>query len=172
MKALELANYVICYANDKFPDNTITHLKLQKILYYIVTSCLKKNKDIANIFSDGEAIEKWQFGPVIPSVYNEFKSYGGRPITSPSLNIAFEENGDDLDFSFEEFNSEKFAEENPEIAEIAVLVINNLIKKDAFTLVDMTHNEKAWSSFEENIKKGDRDLIYSNNELRSATAII
>jgi uncharacterized phage-associated protein len=28
-----------------------------------------------------EAIEAWQYGPVVPSIYNQFKSYGRLPIT-------------------------------------------------------------------------------------------
>ena len=28
-----------------------------------------------------EAIEAWQYGPVVPSIYNEFKRYGKQPIT-------------------------------------------------------------------------------------------
>lgn len=55
----------------------ITPLKLQKLLYY------------AHGYYSGaygsplidEAFEAWQYGPVAPSIYHEFKEFGNEPIT-------------------------------------------------------------------------------------------
>ena len=71
--AMEIAKYVVnkC-ANDKRP---ISNLQLQKILYYIQKEYLKSG-DMAF----GEAIEAWQFGPVVPNVYYEFAGSGAMPI--------------------------------------------------------------------------------------------
>lgn len=71
MNALNFANYIIWYVNQKFPNTSFTHVKLQKILYYIYCDFLKKG---IPLFED--KIEKWQYGPVVPSVYNSFRSYG------------------------------------------------------------------------------------------------
>lgn len=64
--ASNLAKYIIYKANNM--DVPITHLKLQKILYYIAgVSAGALNE---RIFWD--RIEAWEYGPVIRSVYIEF----------------------------------------------------------------------------------------------------
>ncbi|MDM1771571.1 MULTISPECIES: Panacea domain-containing protein [Acinetobacter] len=173
MKALNLANYIICEAIEKYPQYPITHLKLQKILYYIVATYFANNTDACEFFTDNEKIEKWQFGPVLPSVYNEFKTYGGRAITMPSTEIEFSlVEDEDTDFIIKEFDKENFEGNNPSIISLAQNVISKLINKDAFELVEMTHQEPAWSNYESIIKSGGRGLTYSIEELRSATKII
>jgi Uncharacterized phage-associated protein len=54
----------------------ITPMKLQKLLYFIASDYAKENN--MQLFS--EPFEVWQYGPVLPSVYGEFKSFGGKPI--------------------------------------------------------------------------------------------
>ena len=56
---------------------TLTQMKLQKLVYIahgfnlaLVDSALLEDK-----------IQAWQYGPVIPSLYGEFKSFGNSPIT-------------------------------------------------------------------------------------------
>jgi uncharacterized phage-associated protein len=56
----------------------ITPMKLQKLLYLIYRAYLKKFGK--PLFS--ERFEAWRFGPVLDSVYHEFKSYRDRPIKS------------------------------------------------------------------------------------------
>lgn len=31
-----------------------------------------------------EGVQAWKYGPVVPSVYDSFKNYGGNPITTPA----------------------------------------------------------------------------------------
>ncbi len=50
----------------------VTHKKLQKLLYYAQAWNLVINKE--KLFS--EKIEAWVHGPVVPVVYNKFKSFG------------------------------------------------------------------------------------------------
>ena len=168
MKALDIANYIVCYAAEKHSDKPLTHLKLQKILYYVTTEFLKKNLENEDLYP--EKVEKWQFGPVVSDVYNEFKTYGGKPITSPTSEIIFSE--DDLDFEIKDFDVASFEKANESLIFIAKQVIEKLIVKDAFTLVDMTHQEKAWLDAETQIKNGERGLTYTLNELREAQNII
>ena len=168
MKALDLANYIILVANKKYPTVHLTHLKLQKILYYILTSHIKVSSSRDLPCSD--KVEKWQFGPVIASVYDEFKNYGGRAITTPASSIEFNENG--LGFHIREFNEENFTSEYPDLKHTADQVIEKLIHKDAFTLVDMTHREKAWLDAEASIKNGAKGIQYSPEDLRNATNIL
>lgn len=72
--AIDLAKYIVskCIA-DKCP---ISNLQLQKILYYIQRDFLRRD-DIA--FAD--AIEAWQFGPVVPKVYYRYGGFGAMPIS-------------------------------------------------------------------------------------------
>src|SRR6478672_9634684 len=54
----------------------VTQMKLQKMVYFAHGYHLAKY-DEPLIEEDFEA---WQFGPVAPSIYNEFKLYGSDPI--------------------------------------------------------------------------------------------
>ena len=56
---------------------SLSNLKLQKLVYIAHGYFLAINtKPLID-----EAIEVWQYGPVIDSLYHKFKRYGNRPIT-------------------------------------------------------------------------------------------
>lgn len=55
----------------------ITPMKLQKLIYFAYRGYLQKTGHKA--FND--AIQTWKYGPVVQSVYDEFKSFGAEPIT-------------------------------------------------------------------------------------------
>lgn len=71
--ALDVAKYIVtkCFAEGE----AISNLQLQKILYFLQYSALKSGNPLFD-----EDFEAWQFGPVIPVVYNRFSIYGGRSI--------------------------------------------------------------------------------------------
>ncbi|WP_312280967.1 type II toxin-antitoxin system antitoxin SocA domain-containing protein [Oscillibacter sp.] len=54
----------------------ITPMKLQKLIYFAYRDYLQGTGRKA--FND--AIQKWKYGPVVQSVYDEFKSFGQNPI--------------------------------------------------------------------------------------------
>jgi uncharacterized phage-associated protein len=64
--ALEAAKYII-------KSLPVDNLKLQKLLYYSQAVHLVLN-DKAPLFP--EDIEAWDYGPVVPPVYREYKRYG------------------------------------------------------------------------------------------------
>ena len=72
--ARTIADYVIAYYEKT--DWVVSNLKLQKVLYFLqaqyLVSCNKK------LFDD--EIEAWGFGPVVPSVYHEYKIFGSASI--------------------------------------------------------------------------------------------
>lgn len=70
--ALSVANYVL--TNAKEP---ISNLKLQKMLYFIQGFALVR---LGHPLFDDE-IQAWTYGPVIPSVYQEYMHYGSNNIT-------------------------------------------------------------------------------------------
>ena len=70
-----IANYLLWLA--KKDDYEMTPLKLLKLAYFSYAWYLNLTGE--QLFT--EKIEAWKFGPVIPSLYHEFKRFGNRPIT-------------------------------------------------------------------------------------------
>ena len=73
-KAMELSTYIVSKCIKE--DCPISNLQLQKILYYIQKAFLDRGD---RAFSDN--IEAWQFGPVVPNVYDHYCGYGAMPIS-------------------------------------------------------------------------------------------
>lgn len=73
-KALSVASYIIQRCNSQ--NKTISNLKLQKILYFVQAEFLvTKNQPCF-----AEEIQAWDFGPVVPIVYQKYKVFGGANI--------------------------------------------------------------------------------------------
>lgn len=88
--ALEIAKWFLCSVDREAGDN-ITHLKLQKLLYYAQAwSLVLLDKPI---FED--EIQAWTHGPVIPTVYSFYAGYpyNNLPIPEecPSITKEYEE---------------------------------------------------------------------------------
>lgn len=112
-KALDLANYIVAKcAKDGYP---ITHLQLQKILYFLQAYFLVNLNKPA--FSD--EIEAWKYGPVIRCVYNEYSCYGYSKI-------------------YEAFDCKLKFEQN-EDKEVADYAIENLRRYTASELIEKSH---------------------------------
>lgn len=74
ISVISLANTIIKLA--KKENINLSPMKLQKILYYIYKEYLTRYG--TPLFSD--RFEAWRYGPVIRSVYDEFKHYGADSI--------------------------------------------------------------------------------------------
>lgn len=78
---------------------SITPMKLQKLLYFTHREYLRQN-DGQPLFS--EQFEAWPYGPVLSSVYDEFKSFHSEPITKfaknadGSVTVVSERNAEDV----------------------------------------------------------------------------
>jgi uncharacterized phage-associated protein len=68
---MDVAKYLLSMQDDDAGES-ITTLKLQKLLYYCQGFHLALFDE--PLFDD--RIEAWDHGPVVPSVYHEFKGYG------------------------------------------------------------------------------------------------
>ena len=78
--ASHIANFFLLKAQrDKVPD--ITAMKLAKLVYiaYAWYYAISKQR----LFK--EKIESWRYGPVVPSIYHEFKRFGNQPIEGFSI---------------------------------------------------------------------------------------
>lgn len=74
--AIDVARYIIAHCNRN--GQTISNLKLQKILYFIQAEFLVvQDKPCFQ-----EQIEAWDFGPVVPEVYRHYKVFGSAAIPS------------------------------------------------------------------------------------------
>jgi uncharacterized phage-associated protein len=77
--ASHVANYFLSEALEA--EVEVTQLKLNKLVYIAQGWYLAiKSMPLFN-----EKIEAWQHGPVIPSLYHEFKHFRKSPITSRSI---------------------------------------------------------------------------------------
>lgn len=77
--SLAVANYFIEQANSRF-GRSLDPLKLQKLIYF----AHGWNLAISGRPLINEPVEAWPYGPVIPSVYHEFKAYGRDDIDLPA----------------------------------------------------------------------------------------
>lgn len=160
-KAMDIANYIVDYINEN-KLGVLTPLKLQKILYYVSTTYFKQTGEL--LFN--ENFEKWQYGPVVTSVYHNFKSFGINHVANTVSTIEVDTESF-LGFKKVDFSKEIF-KSNPDFHTVAGDVINKLVNVSAFDLVEKTHQEEAWSKFEHLIMKGIKDLKYTADELLQA----
>lgn len=131
-----VANYFLWLAK-KYDVKDMTILKLMKISYiaYAWYFALTNNK----LFD--EKIQAWQFGPVIPSLYHEFKHFGKNPIDS----YAIDYNITSPEMAFESPEYPMIKSDDDQTLKILGAVWENYKHKNATELVDITHTpEHAW----------------------------
>ena len=79
-----IANFFIEKSRDE--NKPITPLKLQKLLYFAHGwSLALRNEELVE-----ESIQAWKYGPVIPSIYHEFKNFGNEPILAKAVVYSFD----------------------------------------------------------------------------------
>ena len=112
------AEYLISLVDEEAGDS-ISNLKLQKLLYYAQGFHLAMfDKPLFH-----EAIKKWVHGPVVPQVYHIYKEYGSGPIPVTAVPL------EDYEESVREFLDEVFT------------VYGQF---SATKLRNMTHGEPPW----------------------------
>lgn len=116
--ASDIAKVILAQSNPEVGD-VITNLKLQKLLYYCQGFYLAIND--TPLFK--EDIVAWQYGPVVPEIYHEYKSSGAGAILLPQ--------------------NEKVDVNNKAI-ELIKEVYEVYGQYSALKLMDMTHNEAPW----------------------------
>ena len=145
---LDVCRHVINYSNEH--DYGISNLKLQKVLYFIQAYFLINKKDHTPCFD--ERIEAWDFGPVVPEAYHEYKQYGSGDI--PSVESYFLLDKDDI------WNSKRIEYNDDIISSDDKILIDRVIDKfsnySATDLVSLTHRQSPWI---------DSYAPYQNNEI-------
>ena len=99
-KALDIANKIISKTDLEHGD-TISNLKLQKMMYY------QQGFHLAYFGTPlfDEDIVAWQYGPVVPSVYKEYKSFESNSISTSKEGISLSDDEEELfNNVYEEYN--------------------------------------------------------------------
>lgn len=79
-----VANVVLDEARQAALD--VTNLHLNKILYFMYVDFLRDTG--CSLVS--AKIEAWDYGPVFREIYNQFKSFGRKPISTFALRVDFQ----------------------------------------------------------------------------------
>nr|DAY01126.1 MAG TPA: hypothetical protein [Caudoviricetes sp.]DAY75333.1 MAG TPA: hypothetical protein [Caudoviricetes sp.] len=122
-KALDIANKIVSKTDLEHGD-TISNLKLQKMMYY------QQGFHLAYFGTPlfDEDIVAWQYGPVVPSVYKEYKSFESNSISTSKEGISLSDDEEELfNNVYEEYN-----------------------QFSAVALMKMTHEESPWKTTEIN----------------------
>lgn len=116
---------------DRESGNSITNLKLQKLLYYAQAwyMVLTENKEEPILFD--ERIEAWSHGPVVREIYNKYSEMRYNAILRPEADVELDE----------------------ETEEILKEVLRVYGKYEASYLEELTHQEDPWK-----ITRGDLPL--------------
>jgi uncharacterized phage-associated protein len=142
-KAFACANYIL----DKLQShkiNDVTNLKLQKLLYFAYGIYKVLYDD--SLFDD--KIQAWTLGPVVPSVYHEFKDHGKNPITTRAYFLQDDYSGEVMLAKYDDFSENMIKS-----ISIACAAYGH---KTAWTLVDITHKDNsAWAKVYRKDKKGE-----------------
>lgn len=163
---LNVARYIINYSNEK--GCSISNLKLQKLLYFVQAYYLSFTESHNPCFE--EEIEAWDFGPVVPSVYHEFKSFGGSDI--PPVTNYYSIDSEDGIWSVKKvhFNEDCIDECDKELISS---VVDKFAPYSASELVSLTHSQAPWRNAyqpESNnviTKDAIREYFYERSEKKS-----
>lgn len=119
MNALDIAKYFLKKQEGR--EEEITHMKLQKLLYYAQGFHLALFDQ--PLFDD--PIEAWPYGPVVRNVYNEYSKHSDRVIPAPAI-----------------FEAQLYTEQ---CAGLLDEVYDVYGQYSAWKLSDMTHAEPPWN---------------------------
>ena len=136
MNILSVA-YSIINKYEESLNHSLTHLKLQKLLYYSYVWSLIDGKKLFN-----ESFKKWKFGPVNPEIYDYFKHYH------------------DGDIPSNHYISGNLSQSESTLIEF---IIYSYGKFNAITLSSMTHQDEPWknTSISETISDNSIIAFYS-----------
>lgn len=136
--AIDVARHIVNYVNQN--GGVISNLKLQKILYFIQGTYLSTAGKLC--FPD--LIHAWEFGPVIPEVYYEFKRFGSNSIpTIHTIYSSRHEAGLPKCWAYED------KIEGTEDAFVINTVINSIGQYSTTVLGDIIYDHGAWTKARE-----------------------
>ena len=117
----DIANKIIANTDTEHGD-IISNLKLKKLLYYMQGFHLAVYGE--PLFED--EVVAWQYGPVVPTMYDRFKHFGSKAIEIPDdieIKVLSDEEEDLFDAVYREYG-----------------------QFSAIKLLNMTHDEIPWKT--------------------------
>lgn len=141
---MDIANYLVLLSQKK--NKIITNLQLQKILFFVNAKHLMDHNGQSLM---NENFQRWTYGPVMRSVYSNFRGFGSDSIPDTQGKYVFD-SSDPFNAKYEPFNEEAV---DDDVKEECAVVFNKLIDKNPFELVEYTHFEGLWSKYKEEIDK-------------------
>ncbi|MBK8243264.1 MAG: DUF4065 domain-containing protein [Saprospiraceae bacterium] len=143
MKALEVSNIILTHFD--YIGDLITNKKLQKLLYYVEAWSLVYHSSLIE-----EDFEAWVHGPVIPEVYQQFKSFGYSAIKN--------EYSDGQTASDKMRNLLKSSNLEKEQKDLIFAVLHKYSSLTSFQLESLSHSEQPWLE----ARKGLMDFDHSS----------
>lgn len=138
---------------------TLTPMKVQKLVYFAHGWCLAlTERPLIR-----ERVEAWQYGPVIPSIYHEFKEAGNGPITSPATDLVNQ--GGKLMFKAPSLDDYPDDEERRNAREIIGRVFALYGKYSAIQLSNATHASNT--PWQKAYREGERKITISNDAIKT-----
>lgn len=131
---LDVSRYIINYSNAK--EYGISNLKLQKILYLVQAYFLIET----GFPCFKEKIEAWDFGPVVPVAYREFKGFASTDIPTVNSYFVFDEN-DIWNTKCIEFNKDCINDKDKVLIN---KVVDRFSEYSATDLVKLTQHQTPW----------------------------
>lgn len=125
-KALAIANSFIALALKA--GNPVTQMKLQKLIFFAHGWYLA----LSDTPLLDEHFQAWQYGPVVPSVYHEFKSFGTLGIDKLGTELSFTPSGFD-------WISPTVSDSSGTVQELVKKIWDVYGKYSGTQLSDMTH---------------------------------
>ena len=131
---LDVCRHTINYSNDM--NYGISNLKLQKVLYFIQAFFLISTSEPC--FK--EKIEAWDFGPVVPEAYREYKQFGSSNIPRVSYIVEFDSE-DIWNSTVKRYEDNSICEDDQKRIEE---VVDKFSEYSATDLVAITHDQAPW----------------------------
>ncbi|MEG3835585.1 MULTISPECIES: type II toxin-antitoxin system antitoxin SocA domain-containing protein [unclassified Microcoleus] len=143
--ALEVARYFLCRV-DREAGDTISPLKLQKLVYYAQAwSLVFRSQPLFD-----QDIEAWVSGPIVRDVWDEYKAYKYSDIPAP----------DNLESEFDEDEIEVLEE-----------VWNAYGELSAKHLAELTQSETPWLNARKGLEPAETSTqIISHEDMKSCYA--
>jgi uncharacterized phage-associated protein len=150
--ATAIANELLDRAAES--GSALTQINIQKLVYFAHGWHLAWRKEPLIL----ESIEAWQYGPVVRTLYNQFRRFGSSPITDKARDFKIDSNGKFVTpiSAIDVTNAGIYAKS------VVGAIWQQYGKLPPFQLVELTHApnspwEKAW--------KGSQSVI-SNDEIQ------
>ena len=163
--AIAVANAFIEKAKLRGITN-LTPMKLQKLVFYAHSWCLvMNNKPLVK-----DKIFAWPYGPVIESIYHEFKGNGSNNITSPGTEFVWD--NDPNATVLAKYVAPKIPESDKDTYSLIDAILDVYGNETAIYLSNLTHRPgSAWAETQEQHRGGSvKNFVIPNEVIKECTS--